>query len=172
MNLLWAGITASVVSLAVTPVVIRAAKRFGFVDDPKRNHPGIIHSVVTPRAGGVPILIALLTVVFFLPIDRHVAAILMGAILTVVLGTLDDKYDISPYVRLPIMFAIATLTVVVGGIGLSYITNPLGGTIHFDQIVWTVNFFGTHNILVLADILSVDMAVSRQLRRRSWHWWR
>lgn len=155
MNLLWAGIISFIVSLAVTPLVINLAKKYGFVDDPKRKHPGVIHTVITPRAGGVPILIALLTVVFFLPIDRHVAAILVGAILTVVLGTLDDKYDLSPILRLVVMFIIATATVVIGGIGLTYITNPLGGIIRFDQIVWTVNFFGMHNIIVLADILSI-----------------
>lgn len=155
MNLIWAGIAAFLVSIVVTPVVIRLAFRFGFVDDPKRKHPGVIHSVVTPKAGGVPILIALLTIVLFLPVDRHIAAILVGAILTVVLGTLDDKYDISPFVRLGVMFVIAAVTVVIGGIGLTYITNPLGGVIRFDQLVWTVNLFGTHNVLVLADLLSI-----------------
>jgi UDP-GlcNAc:undecaprenyl-phosphate GlcNAc-1-phosphate transferase len=155
MNLLWSGITAFLVSLMITPMVIRLANRFGFVDDPGRKHPAILHKVVTPRAGGVPILLALLTVVFFLPVDRHIVAILIGAVLTVVLGTLDDKYDLSPFFRLSVMFVIATATVVIGGIGLTYITNPLGGVVRFDQIMWTVNFFGEHNIVVLADLLSI-----------------
>jgi UDP-GlcNAc:undecaprenyl-phosphate/decaprenyl-phosphate GlcNAc-1-phosphate transferase len=155
MSLLWAGITAFVVSLMVTPLVINIAKKFGFVDDPNRYHPAIIHKVITPRAGGVPILIALLTVIFFLPIDRHITAILIGSILTVVLGTLDDKYDLSPILRLIVMFIIATVTVVIGGIGLTFVTNPFGGVIRFDQIIWTISFFGEHNIVVLADILSI-----------------
>jgi len=155
MNFILAGLIAFIVSFFSTPFVIRLAKKFGFVDDPKtRKHPALIHAVITPRAGGIPIFLALLTLIFFLPIDKKLAIILVSGFLTVVLGTFDDKYDLSPYLRLGIMFVIATVTV-LSGIGITYITNPLGGVIRFDQIVWTVSFFGIHHIVVIADILAV-----------------
>lgn len=155
MNFLLAGLTSFIVSLIATPVTIRWAKRFGFVDDPTTHiHPAIIHHIVTPRAGGIPILLALLPIIFFLPLDKHLTVILFSVIATVILGTADDKYDLPPALRLVAMFGIATITV-LGGIGITFVTNPLGGEIRFDQLIWTVNFFGVHHLVVLADILAI-----------------
>src|SRR5581483_5468425 len=42
-----------------------------------------------------------------------------------------------------------------GGVGITYITNPLGGVINFDQIIWSFNLFGPHQIIVLADLLAI-----------------
>lgn len=155
MNFLVAGLTSFLVSLITTPATIHWAQRYGFVDDPKTHtHPAIIHNVVTPRAGGIAILLGLLPIVFFLPIDKHLAVILGSAIATVLLGTIDDKYDIPPAIRLVVMFGIATVTV-LGGIGITFITNPFGGIIRFDQLIWTVNLFGVHHIVVLADLLAI-----------------
>lgn len=156
MNFLLAGIAAFAVSLAATPLVIRWARRNGFVDDPATHkHPAILHKIVTPRAGGIPIFLALLSVLLFLPIDQRLLAILAGAGIVTVLGTLDDKYDLSPYLRLGIMFGAATL-VVAGGVGITFITNPFGGEIRFDQIIWSFDFLGeVRNIVVLADLLAI-----------------
>lgn len=45
-------LTALVVVLLVTPLVIRVAIRYGLIDDPKRNnHPGIIHTKRISRGG-------------------------------------------------------------------------------------------------------------------------
>lgn len=155
MNFLWVGLVALLTSFLSTPLVISLARRFGLTDNPARPHPAILHTVTTPRAGGIPVLLGLLTTVFFLPLDQRILAILAGAVATVILGTLDDKFDLSPYLRLIIMFLVAGL-VVAGGVGITYITNPLGGEIRFDQIVWTVNLLGgTRHIIVLADLLAV-----------------
>lgn len=156
MTFLLAGVAAFAVSLVATPVVIRWAKRHGFVDDPATHiHPAILHNVITPRAGGIPIFLALLSILLFLPLDQRLLAILAGAGIVTALGTLDDKYDLSPFLRLGIMFGAATL-VVAGGVGITFITNPFGGEIRFDQIVWSFNFLGeTRNIIVLADLLAI-----------------
>lgn len=156
MNFLLAGVTAFAVSLVTTPVVIRWARRHGFVDDPATHiHPAILHSVITPRAGGIPIFLALLSILLFLPLDQRLLAILAGAGIVTVLGTLDDKYDLNPLLRLGVMFGAASL-VVAGGVGITFITNPFGGEIRFDQIVWSFNFLGeTRNIVVLADLLAI-----------------
>lgn len=156
MNFLLAAVVAFAISFLTTPFVIRWAKRHGFVDDPKKHkHPAILHHIVTPRAGGIPIFLALLSIFFFLPIDQRLLAILAGAAVTVVLGTLDDKYDLSPYLRLAIMFLAAAL-VVAGGVGITFITNPLGGEIRFDQIIWSFEFLGEQrNIVVLADLIAI-----------------
>jgi UDP-GlcNAc:undecaprenyl-phosphate GlcNAc-1-phosphate transferase len=150
-------ITAFIVSVAATPLVISWAKRMGLVDNPvTHKHPAVIHNVVTPRAGGIPIFLALLTVIFFLPLDQRLSAILAGAFITVLLGTLDDKYDLSPYLRLAVMFLAAGIVVFLGGVGITFITNPFGGEIRFDQIIWSFDLLGeTRHIVVLADLLAI-----------------
>ncbi len=142
-------------SFITTPLTIKLAKKYGFVDDPSTHkHPAILHHLITPRAGGIPIMISLLVAAFFLPLDHKLLALLAGAGVTVVLGTLDDKLDLSPYLRLGVMILAASL-VVAGGVGITYITNPFGGEIRFDQIIWTFNLLGPHHIVVLADLLAI-----------------
>lgn len=155
MNFFLAGLLSFIISFLATPLTIRWAKKFGFVDDPKTHkHPAILHRIITPRAGGIPILIAILAVLLFLPIDKRLLSILAGAVLVVVVGTLDDKYDLHPLIRLPLMVLAAVLAV-AGGAGIGFITNPLGGVISFDQWVWSFNLFGPHQVIVLADLIAV-----------------
>ena len=80
--------------------------------------------------------------------------IVMAMILTTAIGLWDDKKDLSPYVRF-LGNIITALFVVGAGIGVPFVTNPLGGVIHLD--VWRITFtlFGTHSILVWADIFAV-----------------
>ena len=117
-------------SFVVTPVVIKLAKRLKIMDDPKRNkHPKVIHTKPIPRGGGIPIFIAILiSSLLFIPIDNHLASILIGAGIIFVMGFLDDRYNLNPYVRLIVGF-IAALIPISQGIGISFLTNPFGGII-------------------------------------------
>lgn len=155
MTYLIALFAAFAIALIATPITILLAKKWGFVDDPNRKHPAIIHSLPIPRAGGLPTLIAIASVTLFLaPIDQRLVGILIGGFILVLVGVLDDKYDLNPYLRLFTNF-LAALVVVGSGVGITWITNPLGGQIRFDQIVIPLNIFGTHNIVLLADIFAL-----------------
>jgi len=150
-------LTAAVVAFLTTPLVIKYADKLGIVDDPKRNkHPKVIHTYPTPRGGGIPIFIALLTTcLIFLPIDKHAIGILVGAGILVIMGTLDDRYNLNPYLRLALGF-LAAGAVVASGIGISFITNPLGGIINLAQPQITFSLFGTvHNIWIISDIFAL-----------------
>lgn len=149
-------IVATIISFAATPLVIKLAGRLGIVDDPRRSsHPKVIHTVPTPRGGGIPIFLALLiTTLIFLPIDKHVIGILAGALILVVMGILDDKYDLNPYLRLTLGF-LAAAAPIAAGIGIAFITNPLGGTINLSQPQITFNFLGTHSIWIIADLFAL-----------------
>jgi len=149
-------LVATAVSFLTTPLVIKFAGRLGIIDDPvKSTHPKVIHTVPTPRGGGIPIFLALLiTTLLFLPIDKHVAGILVGALILVVMGTLDDKYNLNPYLRLLLGF-LAAAAPIAAGIGIAFITNPLGGIINLSQPQITFNFLGTHSIWLLADLFAL-----------------
>jgi UDP-GlcNAc:undecaprenyl-phosphate GlcNAc-1-phosphate transferase len=83
----------------------------------------------------------------------YIGLLIAGALLVFV-GLLDDHKDVNPYIRLTTN-AVAALIMVGAGAGIPYVTNPLsGGIIHLDTLRVTFTFFGTHSILVWADILA------------------
>lgn len=143
-------------ALLVTPLVIYLAKRFGFIDDPKTHkHPAILHTKIIPRAGGLALYLAIIPLSFFiLPFDKKLLGIAIGATLAVIIGVLDDKRDLNPYLRLGSNFLVAAIAV-ASGIGISFITNPFGGVIRLDTLRVTFDFFGPHSIFVLADIFAI-----------------
>ncbi|MFZ3301435.1 MAG: MraY family glycosyltransferase [Microgenomates group bacterium] len=135
------------VSFVITPLVIKFAKRLKIMDDPrKNNHPKVIHTKPIPRGGGIPVFIAILvTSLLFIPIDKHLISILIGAGIIFIMGFLDDRYNLNPYVRLIVGF-IAAFIPISQGIGISFLTNPFGGIIDLSNpiisdmfaLVWVV----------------------------------
>ncbi len=123
-------ILSAIISYLITPLIIRFAKRLKILDDPKTNkHPKVIHSVATARGGGIPIIFALVIAsLFFIPIDKHLISILAGAIIIALMGYLDDRYNLNPYLRIGLGFIAAYLPI-SAGIGISFLTNPFGGII-------------------------------------------
>lgn len=147
---------SAVIAFLVTPVVIKFAKVLGIMDDPKKtSHPKVIHTTPTPRGGGIPIFLSLLVAsLIFLPFDKHLIGILVGAGVLVVMGFLDDKYNLSPYVRI-FLGLLAASAPIVAGIGISFISNPLGGTIDLSHPQITFNLFGTHTIWLISDLIAI-----------------
>lgn len=89
-----------------------------------------------------------------MPITKTLLGILGGSLLLVIVGLLDDKKDVNPYIRLTTN-ALATLIVVLAGVGIPYITNPLtGGVIQLDTFRIAFSFFGPHSILIWSDIFA------------------
>lgn len=146
-----------VVSLLSTPLVIKIYKKLGFLDDPKnQHHPKVLHKYPVPRGGGIPILISLiLGCILFLPLYKPVLAIMLAGIVIVFIGSMDDVFDINPYLRL-VTNLIAAGIVVGAGVGISYITNPMGGIINLDTIKIPIEVLGrVRDIVVIADIFAV-----------------
>lgn len=149
------------VSLAIsyfaTPLVIKLAKRFDLIDDPKKDkHPKKIHTYPVPRGGGLAIFLGIaVSSILFLPVDKHVTAILIGAFLLVFLGLLDDKYNLNPYTRLLFQFIAASIPI-AAGIGIAYITNPFNGIIDLSHPQITFELLGqTRSIWILSDLFAL-----------------
>lgn len=128
------------VSLIATPPVVFLARKIKLVDDPKTHkHPAIIHKKPLPRAGGLPIYLAIISaILFFLPLDKSFIAIIYAGLLVTIIGLLDDKYDLSPYVRF-LGNILAASMVVFSGVDLPFITNPLGGIVEFAIFSFNIN---------------------------------
>jgi len=149
------------ISTVITPLVIKLAKRFKLLDDALiRKHPAHTHSGIIPRAGGLSIFSAILIAsLLFLPLNKILIAILIGGFLIVLMGLLDDYYDLSPYLRFFLNILIVAF-VITAGLGVPYITNPLGGVIRLDTISYTLDFFGQHNFLIFANLFSLIWIVA------------
>ncbi len=131
---LYPWLIAAITAFIATPIIIHFSRILGIIDDPRVNiHPKVIHKVPTPRGGGIIIFIALLTAtVIFLPLDKHIIGIMLGALVICIMGYLDDRFNLNPYLRLIIGF-IAVALPIASGIGIAIIANPLGGIIDSSQ---------------------------------------
>lgn len=155
-DILFPFFTALFVTLITTPLVIVFAKKYKLVNDPKKPHPAHIQQRIIPRAGGLSVFIGLVfSIFFFVPFDKHIVGIILATLLLLAVGLLDDLLeDFSPYHRWLLQFLAAGI-VVSAGVGISFITNPLGGIIRLDGIVFPINLFGLHNIILIADIFAL-----------------
>jgi len=151
-------ILSFIVAIIITPIVIKIYNLNGWVDDPnKSKHAKKTHKKSVPRGGGLVIFLSVIIAsLLLLQFDKHLVAILVGALILTISGTLDDIYDIHPLWRLGTGL-LASLIVVGSGIGIAYISNPFSqGVIHLNQPQIAFTLLGeTHTIWVLADIFAV-----------------
>ena len=155
-HILLALCTAMVTTIVSTPIALIFIKKFGLFDDPKQHkHPAIVHKVPIPRGGGIPMYCGVVVAsLIFLPLTKIIIALLSASGIALVIGVLDDKLDVSPYLRFFVNLVVAGI-VVGSGVGIPYITNPLGGIIQLNTLTTTFTLFGHHSIIVFSDIIAL-----------------
>jgi UDP-GlcNAc:undecaprenyl-phosphate GlcNAc-1-phosphate transferase len=155
---MWPFLFTALLAGGITPGIIWFYQKQKWVEDPKKSkHVKVIHDRPVPRGGGMVIFLSvLMSSLVFLHPDKYLISILLGALVLAVLGFIDDIYDIHPFIRLIGGF-VAAMIVVSAGIGIAYITNPLGsGVIYLNQPQVVLNLFGKiRTIWVIADILAI-----------------
>lgn len=146
-------IVSIVIAFIATPFAVSFAWKFGLIDDPKKNkHPKVLHTHTIPRGGGLAVFLSIfISCLFLLPLDKKLISILVGATVILIVGLLDDKFNLSPYLRLVVQF-IAAGIVVFGGIGITFITNPTGGIINLP--IWFASLFSIFWIVFLMNGLN------------------
>ncbi len=156
MKEVFAFLTAFLGSFFSVPFVLKFAKRFGLITDKrKRKHPAHTHKGKIPRAGGLAIFFGVIFASFlFLPFTKIFLAIHFASLILLIIGLLDDKYDLSPYLRFFLNILAASIAV-AGGIGIPYVSNPFGGVIDLTKFSFQIEFFGQRNILWLSDFLAI-----------------
>jgi len=152
-------VLAFLISIILTPLVIWVYKKLGWLDDPKTQvHPKVIHQYPVPRGGGAVIFLSILIAcVWFLPIDKHLIGILLGALVLTVVGVIDDVKNLNPYQRLGWGFLAAGI-VVAAGIGVPYISHPFkaGAVINLSQPQIPIYLLGQwRTIWVWADLMAL-----------------
>jgi UDP-GlcNAc:undecaprenyl-phosphate/decaprenyl-phosphate GlcNAc-1-phosphate transferase len=127
-------IAAMALALFLTPLVKKLAIRIGAVDVP--NHRKV-HTRIMPRLGGVAIYasftVGLLLILPWLPegtlspYDRNlISALLVGGTLIVLLGALDDKFDLSAKLKLLVQIGAACIVVFGFDVKINLLNIPFG----------------------------------------------
>ena len=147
-------IIAFITTVIATPLCLILLRRYNIVDDPKKHkHPAIIHKKTVPRGGGIPLFIGVLVAgLIFLPMTKIIIAMFFAALISLLVGVLDDKYDLSPYLRFLINIGCAIFVVSLGA-NIPFITNPLGGILYLNHI--TIPFWHGTTIALLSDLIAV-----------------
>lgn len=155
---IFAFILTFFISYFVTFLTYRFFIHHGWVEDPAIKQQKTANATAltpVPRGGGIPVFFSiLLTCLIFLPLDAHLIGILLGALVTLLIGLWDDLKDISPKTRLFFNFVVAAL-VVASGIGIAYLSSPFGGILDLSSWQIHFNFFGPRSIWVIPDTLAI-----------------
>lgn len=154
MTYFWAFVIAAGLSWALSPLARRWALRIGAVDQPVGGRK--IHERPTPRLGGLAIAPAfLITVGLFLAVNRQLLGLVGGALILLVIGVIDDRRGLSAWTKL-VWQIVAAVVALAGGIGITAITNPLGGSL---DVTWfrTLIHLGplSFHITPIANLLSI-----------------
>ncbi len=131
-------------SALATLLVRYFAKRFKIVDDPSgHDNARKIHRQPVPLLGGLAIFVSYFLVIFIFSERffagglsyRHLFFFFLGALLIVLGGALDDRFNLSPSKQI-IFPLLAAVSVIVGGVEIVKISNPLGGYIDLSIFPW------------------------------------
>jgi len=157
---------AAVVSFLSTPMVKSLAYKVGAIDVPKDNRR--MHKVPIPRLGGLAIFLAfLLSVLIFAEIDRTMKGILLGSVMIVILGVLDDIMALKALPKLLVQIAAAGVAVYHGCV-IQFLSNPnvFSGTTYWNlgwlsipvTIIWIVAITNAVNFIDGLDGLAVGVS--------------
>lgn len=134
-------IATFVLAVILTGLVRRLALKWRVVDEPGEARK--IHEKPIPLLGGLAIFLSLFLVLgyylFFTDkilggqiLTKNLIGVFLGGFLLMVGGFLDDKYKLAPKWQI-IWPILAVIVVIASGIGINYITNPLGGTVDLNN---------------------------------------
>lgn len=125
---------SGVLSFLLTPPVKRLAYKIGAVDVPKDTRR--MHKRPIPRLGGLAIFFAfLISAVLVGKINPQRVWILIGAVVIVALGIVDDRKALGAKFKFVIQILAAAIPVVLGGLRIEVFTNPF---IFSDSLYWSV----------------------------------
>ncbi|WP_274654237.1 glycosyltransferase family 4 protein [Paenibacillus humicola] len=165
---------ALVLALAFTPLVIKLAFKIGAIDKP--NHRKV-HTKIMPRLGGLGIYAAFIGGYFavkpFIPdgllrqYDMNlINALLAGGSIIVLIGALDDRFELSAKVKLLGQIAAACVVVLGFGVKIDLLNIPFGGSIQPVAawisvpltIVWIVGVTNAINLIDGLDGLAAGVS--------------
>jgi len=166
MRIILAVGVALVLSLAATPAVKWFAVRIGAIDVPKDSRR--VHKSPIPRLGGLAIFIGFVfSVLILADLDLQIRGILIGAVIIVVVGVIDDIRRLGALVKFIVQIA-AALVAVFHGVLIEVFSNPIvfaeAEYIYLDYfaipitVIWIVGITNSVNLIDGLDGLAVGVS--------------
>ncbi len=154
------------VSFATTPIVKMFAEKVGAIDVPTEARR--VHDHPIPRMGGMAIFLGfLISVLLFVDVTRPVRGILLGAVLIVACGAIDDVVSLNAWLKLFVQI-IAAVIAVAHGVVIEVLRNPasitedqaliLGALAVPVTILWIVGITNAVNLIDGLDGLAVGVS--------------
>ena len=166
VHLLLTIAVAFIISFSATPIVKSFAQKVGAMDVPGEARR--VHDHPIPRMGGLAIFLGfLLSVLLFVDIDRQLQGVLLGCVIIVATGAVDDVVSLNAWVKL-VLQILAALIAVLHGIRIDVLINPiiwssseywiLGGLSIPFTILWIVGITNSVNLIDGLDGLAVGVS--------------
>ena len=151
----------------ITPSVMRLASKLGAIDQPDVRK---VHKVPVPRMGGLAIYAGFIVAVLAsMHVNREIAGLLLGGTFIVILGILDDIYQLPARVKL-LGQIIAASVLVLFDIRIEWLTYPgSGGYFYMDNlsipitIIWVVSMTNALNLIDGLDGLAAGVSIIASL---------
>ncbi len=152
---LIAMLVSMVVSFLMTPVVRSFAYKVGAIDVPKDARR--MHKVPVPRLGGLAIFSGfMISSLLFVPMTPEMKSVLLGAVVIVVLGVMDDSMDLPAALKFVVQI-LAALIPTLHGVTIRVFSNPnvfsddlylnLGGLSVPLTVLWIVAVTNSVNLI-------------------------
>ncbi|MEG1412330.1 MAG: MraY family glycosyltransferase [Acidaminococcaceae bacterium] len=145
----------------LTPYVKNLAFKIGAVDKPEARK---VHTGIMPRLGGLGIYLGfVLAVVATMSLSKDIVGILLGATVIVIIGVLDDVYQLPAKVKLLGQIGAAAILIIFD-IKIEWLNNPLGGYFYLEYlsipftIFWVVSFTNVVNLMDGLDGLAAGVS--------------
>lgn len=152
---------AFIVTVITTPLVKKIALRFNIVDKPAGRK---IHENEMPRLGGLAIAFGVAAgFIYLTPESPYMSKIILGAIIIIIVGIIDDKVTLSPKMKL-FGQLIAALLVVSSGLHIDYVTIPFYGKLEFGflsyaiTVLWIIGITNAINLIDGLDGLAAGVS--------------
>ncbi|MFD1204727.1 MULTISPECIES: MraY family glycosyltransferase [Sporosarcina] len=149
-------------SIILTPLVMKLAFRIGAVDRPNYRK---VHATIMPRMGGMAIFGAFMIGYLVLrPSDEHAVGILIGAVIIILTGFLDDMLEITAKAKLAGQLVAAGVAVTWGGLQIDFINLPFFGQLDFGYfsipitIIWIIGITNAINLIDGLDGLAAGVS--------------
>lgn len=171
VRMIVAFLMSGILAFILTPVAKRIAHKIGAIDIPKDERR--MHKKPIPRLGGLAVFFGfLVSVILLVPINVELQGILLGAVVIVVLGVIDDSVSLPAIVKLVVQI-VAALIVVLHGTRIDVLSNI---NIFSDQayislgiwsipvtVIWIVAITNAVNLIDGLDGLSVGVCTIASL---------
>ncbi|MEA1940418.1 MAG: MraY family glycosyltransferase [Candidatus Caldatribacteriota bacterium] len=164
MKYIEVGVIAFIVSYILTPYMARVGKKQNMMDIPGHRK---IHKEAIPNLGGIVIFFGfLMSLLFVVQIEGQVKALLIGGVIILLLGVVDDIVDLSPKHKFIIQMVPALIVIIYNSELINnFIVNKLeifdllGYLLYPILIFWIVGITNSINLIDGLDGLACGVSL-------------